>query len=82
MTMNLLRNRNLSRDDEEIKAEKVSQFSSAVSKMIRSAVTKPIPCQHVQVSGTCDPANCAERKVVWEAVMELVPRLPTNFHTD
>ena len=30
------------------------------------------------MSGTCDPAQCAERKVVWEAVMELVPRLPTS----
>ena len=53
---------------------RTSQFSSAAGKVVKSVVTKLMPCQHGAV---CDPAKCAERKDVWKMVMDLVPALPS-----
>jgi len=61
---------------QDFMAEKTSRFSSAASKMIKSVVTKLVPCQHTPE--LCDPADCEERKEVWKMVMELVPKLPTS----
>ena len=65
-------------EEEDFMAERTNQFSSASSKMVRSVVTKLMPCHHLQFGRSCDPANCAEKKVVWETVMELVPKLPRS----
>lgn len=66
-------------DSEEGSAvEKTNQFRSASSKVIKSVVTRLMPCQHKELGVFCNPAKCAEKKEVWEDVVAVASRLPTS----